>query len=253
MTEDQYVESILTKYAVPRGSTSPAERLGSAIAGPIRAWAGTQLNELEYSGSYAKETGVHGVSDVDLFISLKSNTKQTLKELFEGVMQVARDNGWSPRAQNVSVGITVNDTKADLVPGRVQDGFQNYHSLYLRKRDSWTQTNVALHIQTVRGSGRQREIRALKIWKAQHGVEWPSLYLELFTINALSGKSRNTLAANVLHVLREAGASLSWTRIIDPGNSNNIISDDLTAAEKQRLAALAGEAARKQTWGEIIW
>jgi hypothetical protein len=253
MTEDQYVESILAKYAVPRGPTSPAERLVAAVARPIRTWAGVFLNELEYSGSYAKETGVHGVSDVDLFISMKPDAKQTLKELFEGVMQVARDNGWSPRAQNVSVGITVNGTKADLVPGKVQDGFRNYHSLYLRKRDSWTQTNVALHIKYVRDSGRQREIRALKTWKVQHGVEWPSLYLELFTINALSGKSHNALAANVLHVLREAGASLTWTRIIDPGNSNNIISEDLTAAEKQRLAALAGESARKRTWGDIIW
>ena len=69
MTPDQYVESVLAKYQVPRGPTSPAELLGSALAGPLRTWAGQQLNALEYSGSYAKDTGVHGVSDVDLFIS----------------------------------------------------------------------------------------------------------------------------------------------------------------------------------------
>jgi hypothetical protein len=196
---------------------------------------------------------VHGVSDVDLFISLKSDTKQTLKELFDAVIQLAQNNSWSPRAQNVSIGITVNDTKADLVPGKVQAGFRDYHSLYTRKRGSWIQTNVAMHIKTVRDSGRVREIRAVKTWKALHGVEWPSLYLELFTINALSGKSRNALADNVLHVLREAAASLTSTRILDPGNSNNVISDDLTAAEKLRVAALAGESARKPNWSGIIW
>ena len=68
MTADQYVESIVSKYAVPRGPTSAAEQLGSAVAGPLRTWAGQQLNALQYSGSYAKETGVHGVSDVDVFI-----------------------------------------------------------------------------------------------------------------------------------------------------------------------------------------
>jgi hypothetical protein len=61
MTPDHYAESILAKYQVPRGPSSPAERLGSAVAGPLRAWAGQQLNALEYSGSYAKETGVRDV------------------------------------------------------------------------------------------------------------------------------------------------------------------------------------------------
>src|SRR5574341_1489451 len=108
MTPDQYVESILTKYAVPRGPTSPAERLGAAVAGPIRSWAGQQLNALEYSGSYAKETGVHGISDVDVFISLKSDTTNTLKEIYNSLHSLARQQGWSPRAQNVSIGVTIS-------------------------------------------------------------------------------------------------------------------------------------------------
>lgn len=65
VTPDQYVELVLAKYAVPRGQTSPAEQLGATVAGPVRTWAGQQLNVLEDSGSYAKETGVRGISDVD--------------------------------------------------------------------------------------------------------------------------------------------------------------------------------------------
>src|SRR5580698_9981834 len=113
MTGDEYVESIITKYAVPRGEGSAAVRLATTVAAPIRAWAGAQLNSLEYSGSYAKETGVHGISDVDLFISFKSDTAGTLKELFEGAFSLAQSNGWSPRRQNVSIGINVNGTQAD--------------------------------------------------------------------------------------------------------------------------------------------
>jgi hypothetical protein len=253
MTADEYVESILAKYAVARGPTSAAEKLGNIVAGPISAWAGTQLNALEYSGSYAKQTGVHGVSDVDLFVSLKANTTETLKQLYEGLHSVAQNNGWSPRAQNVSIGISIGGTRADLVPAKVQSGYQNYHSLYLRKRDSWTQTNVALHIQTVRDSGRIREIRAIKIWKHLRNLDWPSLYLELFVIDALRGRSKTALADNVLHVLRAAEASLASTRIVDPGNSNNIISDDLTTNEKHQVAGLAGISSREKSWGQIIW
>lgn len=253
MTPDQYVESILVKYVVPRGPASPAERLGATVAGPIRSWAGQQLNTLEYSGSYTKETGVRGISDVDLFISLKSDTTNKLKEIYNSLYELAQRQGWSPRAQNVSVGVTVNGTRGDLVPGKVQAGYQNYHSLYLRKRDSWTQTNVALHVDSVRKSGRLREIRAIKIWRFLRNLDWPSLYLELFTVEALTSRSGAALAENVLLVLRTIGASLTSTRIEDPANTNNVLSDDLTTQEKQQIAGLAAQSAREPSWGQIIW
>lgn len=253
MTPDQYVESILAKYAVPRGPTSPAEQLGAAVAGPLRTWAGQQLNALEYSGSYAKETGVHGISDIDIFISLKSDTTNTLKEIYDRLYSLAQNQGWSPRQQNVSVGVTVNGTRGDLVPGKVQTGYQNYHSLYLRKRGSWTQTNVALHVDTVRKSGRLREIRGVKIWRFLRSLDFPSLYLELFTIQSLSGRSQPTLAENLLHALRTIGTSLTSTRIVDPSNTNNVLSDDLTKEEKERIASLAAQSAGQQYWKDIIW
>ena len=253
MTAAQYVEMILAKYAVPRGSSSPAELLGVTIAGPVRTWAGQQLKALEYSGSYAKGTGVRGISDVDIFISLKSDTSETLKEIYKSLFELALRNGWSPRAQNVSVGVTVNGTRGDLVPGKVQAGSRNYHSLFLRKRDSWTQTNVSLHEDTIRTSGRIQEIRAIKIWRFLRDLDWPSLYLELFTIQALSKNSRAALADNVLHVLRTIGTSLASTRIEDPANTANILSDDLNTRDKQRIAALAEHAALEQYWKDIIW
>ncbi len=253
MTADQYVEAVLAKYKVPRGPTSPAEQLGSAVAAPLRAWAGQQLNALEYSGSYAKQAGVRGTSDVDVFISLKADTTNTLKQIYDGLYSLAQKQGWSPRQQNVSVGVTVNGTRGDLVPGKVQAGYQNYHSLYLRKRDSWIQTNVALHIDTVRNSGRLREIRAIKIWRLLHRLDFPSLYLELFTIQSLSGRSQSTLAENVLHALRTIGSSLASARIADPANTNNVLSDDLTRQEKERIATLASQTSQQPSWGSIIW
>jgi hypothetical protein len=253
MTPDQYVESVLAKHEVPRGANSAAEQLGTTVSGPLRTWAGQQLSTLQYSGSYAKETGVRGTSDVDVFISLKPDTNLTLKEIYEKLVSFAGSQGWSPRQQNVSVGVTVNGTKGDLVPGRIQSGHQNYHSLYLRKRDSWTQTNVTLHVEKVRNSGRLREIRAVKIWRMLHELEFPSLYLELFTIHALSGRPRTTLSENVLHALRVIGSSLSSTRIVDPANTSNILSDDLAQSEKQKVAAQAEKSTHEKHWGSIIW
>ncbi len=112
---------------------------------------------------------------------------------------------------------------------------------------------MGLHVDTVRNSSRVNEIRAVKIWRMLHGLEFPSLYLELFTIDALLGRSRSTLADNVLHVLRTIGSSLVSTRIVDPANTNNVLSEDLTQTEKQRIAAQADRSAREPTWGRIIW
>lgn len=253
MTGDQYVQSVLDKYYVPRGPTSAAERLADIVSGPIRRWAGSQLGSLQFSGSYAKETGVKGASDVDLLVSLKADTTTSLRDLYGGLFALAQSEGWSPRLQNVSVGITVDGTRGDLVPGRVQAGTFNFHSLYLRKSDSWTQTNVALHIQTVKDSRRLREIRLVKIWRQLFGLDFPSLYLELFTIQALSARSHSAPASNFLQALRMIGAYLPATRIEDPSNTNNVLSEDLTLQEKERLARLARQSAEQTSWGDIVW
>jgi hypothetical protein len=253
MTADEYVLSIIAKYAVSRGPTSAAEQLGATVAGPLRTWAGQQLNALEYSGSYAKGTGIHGVADVDLFISLKADTQLTLKEIYYSLYALADAQGWSPREQNVSIGVSVAGTRGDLVPGKVQPGYQNYHSLFVRKRDTWTQTNVKLHIDNVLNSGRVQEIRAIKTWRSLRGLDFPSLYLELFTIRALAGRSLSTLADNVLYTLRTIGSTLASTRIQDPANTNNVISGDLTNREKQTIADMATQSAEERSWGSIIW
>lgn len=250
MTADQYVRSILDKYAVSRLG---AEAAGNSVAPTIRTWAGTQLSSLMFSGSYAKGTANNLGTDVDLFISLRSDTAGSLQQIYESLYSCAKESGWNPRRQNVSVGISYAGSKIDLVPGRIQNGYQNYHSLYKSKSASWTQTNVKLHIDMVAGSHRVEEIRAIKIWRDLHSLSFPSFYLELFVIDALSGKTRGNVASNVYSALLAIGSTLGARRIIDPANSNNVISDDLTASERTAVARQANASAAKPYWREIIW
>jgi hypothetical protein len=253
MTPDQYVESMLSKYAVQKGPSSPAVQAANAVAPSIRQWANKWLSELSFSGSYAKGTAISIGTDVDLFVSLLAGTPGTLIEIYENLFSWASQQGWQPRRQNVSIGITYGGTKIDIVPGRIQDGYRNYHSLYKRKQDSWTQTNISLHIDTIANSGRVNEIRAIKIWKALHGLDFPSFYAELFVIDALKYKPQNQLAVNVMLALNAIDSSLVSSRITDPANSNNIVSDDMTTAEKQRIASQARKSAQEPYWGQIIW
>lgn len=250
MTPDQYVQSALQRYVVNRGQ---AQSLAERIAPSIRTWAGSQLSNLTYSGSYAKGTGNTISTDVDLFISLRADTQNSLKDIYGSLFNLAQSQGWSPRSQNVSIGISVSGRKIDLVPGRIQSGYQNYHSLYRRKADSWTQTNVKIHIDTVAKSGRVEEIRAIKLWRDLHNLAFSSFYLELSVIEALKGRSTNALASNVMHALNDLATNLSERRIIDPANSNNIISDDLSPIEKTAIENQARISAAKPNWGGIIW
>lgn len=253
MTADEYVAQVLNKYAVPRGSISPTERNANAIAPSIRQWAGIWLSNLSFSGSYAKGTGVLGTTDIDLFISLKSDTPSNLKDLYESLYKLATNQFWSPRRQNVSIGITYNGSKIDLVPARIQAGYQNYHSLYRSKKDSWTQTNVSLQIDKVKNSGRVNEIRAVKIWRNLHSLDFPSFFLEMMVIDALYQRSTTTLAENVIAALRYISNSIQSTRIVDPSNTNNVISDDLSASEKAVIASQASRSYQEQYWEKIIW
>jgi hypothetical protein len=251
MTGDEYIQQVLANYAASYGPASPAIQAANAVAPTLTRWAGDQLAQLLASGSYAKRTAIAGGTDIDIFISLKP-AAPTLQEIYKSLAQLAKDQGWAPRAQNVSIGIACNGIKIDLVPGRQQQGYKNYHSLWRRKAGTWTQTNIALHIDRVRDSGRTDEIRALKIWPRNHNLDFPSFYLELTVLDALSGCGPN-LANNVQRVLNYIAENLETAVVEDPANTNNCISDDLTQAEKKAIAAQARASHNARTWGETLW
>lgn len=249
MTEqDDYVSRILAKYAV----TSAAEGYYTTLEPYLRNWAGAYLSRTFISGSYAKGTAVKGNTDIDFFISLRSNYPNLIG-MYDSLYQYAKNQGWFPRKQNVSLGIQYLGAKIDLVPGRVQEGYQNWHSLYKSKTASWTQTNVDLQINTVRNSSRTKEIRAIKIWRNLHNLEFPSCYLELVVIEALKYQSVTTLADNVLKALSYISQSITYVRFVDPGNTNNVISDDLTFSQKAALSSAAANSLREPHWEQIIW
>lgn len=253
MTSDEYVLSILQKYSVPTGSFSIAEITADLITPSLSEWAGASLSQISFSGSYAKNTAVGNGTDIDLFISLRSGDTRALRDIYQSLYSYAVSMGWRARKQNVSIGITYNGVSIDLVPARIQQGYHNYHSLYRYKTNTWVQTNVALHIKAVRDSGREKEIRAVKVWRNLHELHFPSIYLELIVIQALKYRRQTDLADNFLHVLHYLVSSLPQTRIVDPSNANNIISDDLSQIEKQTIVRQAQLSLQQHNWGQIIW
>ncbi|MFH1083637.1 MAG: nucleotidyltransferase [Pseudomonadota bacterium] len=250
MTGDEYLAGILQKYAV---TTVGAEAAGQTIYPVLQKWGGSYLNSAEFSGSLAKGTGVTIGTDADIFLSLSSSTPGTLANMYLTLYKAVTAAGYTARKQNVSIGLKVNGYSIDLVPGRRQSQHGNDHSLYLSKADTWTQTNVAKHIAHVQGSGRVDEIRVLKVWRQLHGLEFASFFLEMAVIDALAYARVGNLAANVLTVLEHLRDNIKSVRYVDPANTNNVISDDCTAAEKSTIAAQAANSRGQQAWERIVW
>jgi hypothetical protein len=251
MTADQYLQNILVREAVDTTSTSPVRAVQSTIMPILNEWAGNQLRIVHPSGSFAKGTANRSGTDIDLFISLKSDTSNPLKYIYNTLYEKMRTKGYSPKLQNVSINIRVGGYDVDLVPAKHQGGNSHDHSLYRRRADTWTQTNVVTHIATVINARRTSESRILKLWRNQKQLDFPSFYLELTTIAALSG-ARGTLSQNVWTVFGYLRDRFTAARIVDPANTNNVISDDLSAADRARIATAAAQALNATDWAHIV-
>ncbi|SMD14909.1 hypothetical protein SAMN06297251_1444 [Fulvimarina manganoxydans] len=252
MTAYEYLRSILTRETVDTGLYSPANVVEGYIRPVITQWAQQYLVGFEPSGSLAKGTANRSGTDVDFFISLHPDTPGTLKQIYDKLFALMHGTEYGAREQNVSIGTKVVGYDVDLVPGRLRSLQRTDHSLYRRNAGTWTQTDIRVHVSQVSRSPYRDEIRLTKLWRNQNGIDFPSFYLELTVMNALQGKPAGNLPDNFLSVLEYLRNRLPNARVVDPANTNNIISDDLTAAGKQTIALLAEASREKRTWGEIV-
>lgn len=77
--------------------------------------------------------------------------------------------------------------------------------------------------RTCSGLWKDGEIRAIKIWRANHGLDFPSFYLELIVLDALAGCG-SSVANNVQRTLGYIADNLTARRVEDPANTNNTVS-----------------------------
>src|SRR3546814_320262 len=63
-------------------------------------------------------------------------------------------------------------------------------------------------------------------------IDWQSFYLELFVLDALRGARVGNVQENIVTVFRAITTSLANKRLVDPANTNNVVSNVLTADAK---------------------
>jgi hypothetical protein len=252
MSADTYLQSILNREAVDTGPFSPVRGVQAVLYPIIQGWASDRLLGIHPSGSFMKGTSNKSGTDIDLFISLSDQTTESLKEICNKLFNTIQSKGYTPKRQNVSINVRVKGFSVDLVPGKRQASYGDDHSLYRRRADTWSKTNVATHISHVIRGGRVSESRIIKLWRDQKRLDFPSFYVELTVINALSQQYTGTLSDNVWKVFEYLRDRFGNARIVEPANTNNIISDDLTVLDKGKIKMAAESALNATNWNQIV-
>jgi len=249
-TVDQYATSVVEQYRVAAGVGSAAHRAADEVIPLLKEWGKQHLLGLTLSGAYAKNTAITLSSHVDVVIALGSMPGMEMKNIFWNLFTYLTDRDLRPRTRWVSIQVPCRGLMVDLIPMcRERDG----DALFNKKSGTTVHTDVARHTHLIGNSGRQQEICALKIWRDRNELVFPSLYLELSVLQALAGERFGQLADNVLAVLRYLASRFEQARMCDPANGKNVLSEDLTAAEKKAIAKVARDALYDENWKKIIW
>lgn len=258
-TVNDYLNELLYKRSNNYQYTQNEEIAYSYIARLIRDWASTYNNsyfffgnriniEMQKSGSKAKGDAIKGKSDIDIFVSITDTSNlHTVKDYYYDLYKflTPKFNANNIRLQNVSIGLKYAGCDIDITPGkRINQSnyiyrFYDDHNIYSRKNDANTKTNIQKHIDLVRNSGLANEMMLLKIWRNCHGLELPSIAIEIICNEILKNNKTNNLYYNFKTVLEHLRDNITTRRIIDPANTNNNIAESMIQQEKEQIKKTA--------------
>lgn len=258
VNEAFYVRKVIRSYLPKQADAFKANKAIQTLTPYIKHWAYPYFINIRIVGSFAKRTNITGNTDIDIFIFLKSTFSATLEDIYNNLHDYFQIREFQTKKKNIAVQVVFNNLCVDLVPGRRQPGRSTDHSVYCNRTKTWKQTNVIKHVQYVRKASRTVEIRAIKIWRDLNGLDFPSFHLELSVIDALKGARISELGGrlllnNINQVFQYLSDDFVDKTIIDPSNSNNIVSDTLMKKERQKIQNKALIASSERSLEDVIW
>ena len=207
---------------------------------------------LTLSGAYVKNTAITLSSHVDVLIALSPVPGMEMKNIYWSLFEYLTDHDLRPHTRDVSIRLQNKVFSVDLIPA-YRDRETGRTALFNKRSGNVVHTDVARHVHLIANSGRQQEICAIKIWRERMSLDFPSLYLELMVLRALGSERFGQLADNILAVFRHLSSKFEQSVVADPSNSDNILSNDLSASDKKAIAKAARDALYDENWKKILW
>lgn len=218
---------------------------------------GNEIYRVIHSGSYKKKTAVNVKFDMDLVIPFKKATADTLANIYSDLFNYFNTEYRKKdltllevKKQKVAIGLIFlvdgEMLDLDIVPGREIDVYEEDGNLNVYVNDvmglvpksSYIKTNIQKQIDSIRNNGTAREtIKLLKVWKRRNNGQIKSMVIELITVKALNEYSGNLDKWSMLkYTMEYIRDNIQTVRLIDPGNSNNVVSDSLDESQKVAIS-----------------
>jgi hypothetical protein len=252
VSPSDYLRAILQRDAVDMSATAPLRAFEAPVQALCEAWAGRYLLEVYPAGAYEKGTANQSGVSIDFIVSLSPQTPFLTRQIYESLYAHLERSGYEPERRAVSIGLRLDGAVIDIVPAKRESLGNDVQELYSTRRRTAMKTNLNHHVLDVIESGRREEIRVLKLWRDQHGLDFPSFYLELSTIAALKRRPLGELADNVWAALGYFEQLFVGRAILDPANANNVVSAEMTMNEKLAVATVAAATRATRSWTEIV-
>lgn len=251
MTNQEYLESLLNGQRLSKTELDNLQTLRARVETVLSILSGSP--RFYYAGSYGKDTIIRESYDLDIVAYWPSDCGYSLKDIFDGVGTVIRKQWANAYPKTVAWEIPFQGGfHIDVVPGRALDNTFKYANLYRRDKDSSLKTSIKVHIDTIRDSGRREAIRLMKLWKARKKIPFKTFVLELMTIDGCKGQSLSELEPQLNAAFQYIRDNIVSARIVDPANSNNVISDDISYADKLTIKAAAQAAIDARSWRDVF-
>lgn len=201
---------------------------------------------IKYAGSYAKDTMIKESYDLDIVCYFSSLDERTLKEIHDDVeiclkeQYLVEDKASAVRILNLKENGAPVGYHIDVVPGRfIEDSSDVFlHVTYGDKKR--IQTNLKTHINHISNSNCVDVIKLVKLWNNRNNLTIRTFILELFVVKSLLGfRQKADSQKAFLKVLESFKDDFKNMELIDPANSNNVVSSIMTTSHKNLVAKAA--------------
>jgi hypothetical protein len=253
MSNDTYLRGLLDQQDLTMDEEAALRGLRDTIEGQLRSG----LNKIErvyYAGSFGKNTMIRELYDLDLVVYWANDCGFTLQDIYNAVGNELKKNWNVVRSKTVAWELPFDGGfHIDVVPGRALNATFKYANLYRTDTTTSLQTSIKVHIDTIRNSGRRDAIRLMKLWRQRKGIPFKkSLALELITIDGCSGVATDNLEKQLLTAFCYISEHILTSRSVDPANTNNVISDEISYSDKLAIQAAAKAAIDARYWREVF-
>lgn len=250
MTTTKYLEKLLATQDLSEKQEKDLQSHKEEVTKFLREEFGNDP-VIKYAGSREKGTMICDSYDLDIVCYFPSSDERSLKEIREDVAirltekYILTHKSSAERILDLKGSEVPADFHIDVVPGRFIKDTKDVFLHVASGDKERMQTNLKVHIDHIINSGCTPIIRLVKLWTRRNNISIRTFVLELFVVHALSGyQNKGDLAKGFIKVLQAFKDDFSSTRLEDPANTNNIVSELVEDSDK-RVISQAAESTLK--------